>query len=116
MQDQENISDSLKYVKSEVDNSHFEHMLIPAPFVVINGTSLNNITSAYVLLGNYTYQVASATKAVDLCFKCVKVFRQKFSHICGHVWEFLESKVYKFEVLNLSGATTNVIDKLKRFQ
>lgn len=114
LQEEENISDSIHSVKAQINFLHTEHKLIPEPFVVINGPTLNKITSAYVVLGDYTYQVASALKAVDLCFQCVKVFRRKFSHICSHVWEYLESKVYKFEVPNLSGAVTNVIDKLNQ--
>ena len=89
--------------------------MIVQPYVVINGTSIDNIVSAYVIVEDHTYQLATASAAVDVCFQIVKVFKKNISSVSNHVWQFLEKQVYDFQVPNLSRSISMLIDKLNRF-
>lgn len=113
-QETTNISEAFKTIKQKLETLHSEHKLILQPYVVINGPTLNSIHSSYVILGDLTYQVPTATLAVDICFQCMKVFHMKFSHVSSHVWQFLERQVYGFEVKNLYTCVATLIDKLQK--
>ena len=68
--------------------------MVLEPYVAIIGSSLSNIIASYVVIQNQTYQVNSPTQAVDICFQFVRVFHSKFSHMCNHVWQFIEKEAY----------------------
>lgn len=93
---------------------HVDHKLIVRPYVFISGSTLENITSAYVILGNHTYQVMSRIFAVDLCFQCCKVFNEKFSDVSSHLWQLLEKIVYDFDVPGLSKCVSDLLNTFKR--
>lgn len=114
MQEKENISNILKEVNQKIVLLHTEHKLVTQPYVVIHGANINSITAAYVIIGNHTYQVASPSKAIDLCFQSVKVFQKDFSHICNHVWQFLEREIFQFHVPNILGTVAEVINQLQQ--
>lgn len=114
MQDSQNIGNSLKEVSAELELLYSDHKLSVAPYVVIFGPNLSNISSAYTVIGQHTYEVATPLDAVNLCFQSVKVFRKEFSNICNHVWQFLERHLYNFDVPNPYGAVSQVIDKLSQ--
>ena len=92
---------------------HADHKLILRPYVVICGSSLGSITSAYVIVADNTYQVHSSLHVVDICFQFMKVLQEPYSHVCCHVWQFLERFVYQFPITNLYKGVTELIQALK---
>lgn len=103
-------------MNAKVELLHIEHKVIPQPYIVINGVDISNTTSWYVISGNHTYQVATPSQAVDLCFQFVKVFQKQFSHVCSHVWQLIEREIYKFEIPSLYGAVAHVVNQLNQNQ
>ncbi|XP_043470179.1 uncharacterized protein LOC122503626 [Leptopilina heterotoma] len=109
-----NFKDELQAVENNLLEMHNDHKIKLQPYVIINGPSLNDVKSAFVVLDNYKYQVSSPVVAVDICFQCMKVFGEKYSSVCNHVWQFIEREVYKFEVKDLYTAVASVIENMRK--
>lgn len=114
-QETENFAESVRDTKNNINKLHVDHLLIVKPYVIINGPSLDNIISAYVVIDDHMYQIPSPLLAVDICFQCVKLFGDSFSQISSHVWQYLERSVYGFDVPNPCGAVSTLEQKLFQY-
>jgi hypothetical protein len=64
------------------------------PMVVVVG-ELGSISSAYVVLDDARWQVQTALKAVDICFKAFHVLHVQYP-VESNVWMLLQRLVYGF--------------------
>lgn len=110
----ENFSTCIQEVHEEIVKIYTDHKLTIQPYVIINGPLLSGIKSAYVIIGQFKYQVSTASLAVDLCFQCMKIFHTIFPIPCNHVWQFIEKHVYEFTVKELYSGVTTLIEKLQK--
>lgn len=115
MQKTENLRDSLPAAENKIHQMYKEHKIKLRPYVIINGPSLNDVKSAFVILEKHKYQVPILVAAIDLCFQCMKIFGEQYSTVCNHVWQSAERKVYKFEVKDLYLSVPTVIENLRKF-
>lgn len=67
------------------------------PYVIIVGSSLNNITSSYVILNDNVYNCMSVLDALDFCFKAHHIFDAKYSFECHHIWYLIQWLVYEIK-------------------
>ena len=80
---------------------HARQQLTIDSYIVIYGPTLENVSAAYVVKGDVTYQASNVNLAVDICFQSMKVFDKKFSHVFAHVWQLTEHVVYGFQLQNM---------------
>ena len=106
LQDTENFKKVYERKVSELKQIHLDYVFDYQPFVVINGSSLKNISDVQVVVGKQIYQVPSLLHGVDACFQIMKVLNEPFSAVCNHVWQFLESQVYGIPCEGVSALTT----------
>lgn len=114
LQGTENFNDLLKNATNEILHMHNSHKIELKPFVVINGPTLSNISSAYVIFDKYKYKVSTTTSAVNLCFQCMKVLHEKYSSVSNHLWQFLESEVYEMNVENVYSSVISLKENLRK--
>lgn len=100
----------MQTAESELQEMHNLHKIKVQPYVIINGPSLTDIRSSLVVIENHEYQVTFPVAEIDLCFQSMKMFGEKFSPVCNHVWQFIEREIYNFEVKDLYKANANVIE------
>ncbi|XP_024871903.1 uncharacterized protein LOC112454637 [Temnothorax curvispinosus] len=113
IKDIDDFNRTLQDANQDVLNLYAEHKLPIAPYVVVIGSSLADIKSAYVVLNEFTYQVATAALAVDLYIQSMKIFHQPFPLASNHVWQFLETTIYDFKVKPYSGVTS-LIERIQK--
>ncbi|XP_033220791.1 uncharacterized protein LOC117175232 isoform X2 [Belonocnema kinseyi] len=115
LKESNNRIESFKKIQDELLKIHVDHNLTVQPYIVINGPTLDSITSSYVVIGDIVYQAPTILAAVDICFQSIKVLHDKFSHVSHHIWQFLEREIYGFDVPNIYACVASLIDKLRKF-
>ncbi|XP_043469803.1 uncharacterized protein LOC122503363 [Leptopilina heterotoma] len=88
----DNFQNSLNEVNEDIFQMYNSQSQPIQSYVVVNGPSLSEINSAFVILGDIKYQVATPVKAIDLHFQCLKVFHKKYPLVCNHIYAFLEKQ------------------------
>ena len=69
---------SLETIRQELKDIHARQQLPIDSYIVIYGPTLENISAAYVVLGDVTYQASNVNSAVDIRFQSMKVFDKNF--------------------------------------
>lgn len=65
------------------------------PIIYGVGESLDEINCFFVALGNVLFEFDSFVKALDICFKCYKVFKIDFPKESIKFWRFLDAVFYR---------------------
>jgi len=66
------------------------------PYIIVVGPTLTEINGFYVCIDKVLYQVSTALKAVDLCFKIFHVFNVNYPSESEHIWYIVQLCLYKF--------------------
>lgn len=66
------------------------------PYLLLLGPSLNNITSALVIINELEYKCLSVIDALDFCFKAYQIIDAQYPVACSHLWYLLQWKIYKY--------------------
>ncbi|XP_024877873.1 uncharacterized protein LOC112458459 isoform X2 [Temnothorax curvispinosus] len=66
------------------------------PYIIVVGLTLADVNGFYVCIDKVLYEVTTALKAVDLCFKIFHVFDVNYSPESEHIWYILQLCLYKF--------------------
>lgn len=74
-----------------------EYGLLLQPIPVIVGTDLENISAAYVAIDNSIYEVPTALKAVDVCFKAIHALGARYNLEADAVWHLIQKRIYEIE-------------------
>ena len=91
-----------------------DHKLVIRPYVVICGQSLSEIKTAFVIAEPLRYQVSSVSEAISVCFQLMKIFQEPYSKICNHLWEFIEKRIYGFDLKDPHAGVIGLIELLNR--
>ncbi|XP_048513603.1 uncharacterized protein LOC125501492 [Athalia rosae] len=67
------------------------------PYIIVVGPTLQNIKSFYVSIDKILYQLPSALKAIDICFKAFHTFNALYPPEAEHIWYLIQSGLYKFK-------------------
>ncbi|CAG9765739.1 unnamed protein product [Ceutorhynchus assimilis] len=62
------------------------------PYVLIEGLTLWEISNCYIVIDDLKYQVPTAMKAIDLCFKVFHVFHAKYPPQSDHIWTLIQKE------------------------
>ncbi|XP_039302876.1 uncharacterized protein LOC120357141 [Solenopsis invicta] len=65
------------------------------PYIIVVGPNLIEINGFYVCIDKVLYQVSTALKAVDLCFKTFHVFDVNYPPESEHIWYIVQLCLYK---------------------
>ena len=55
------------------------------------------ICQKVMFINNFFYTFKTAIEAVDTCFKIFHVFNISYSHVCPHLWCYIQDHIYKIE-------------------
>lgn len=106
------MAEKFKTVREQLLKLHTDHNLPLRPYVVINGPSLSEIKSAYVILDDVVYQVTTTLSAMEILFESMKVFGKTYPRLCNHVWQYLEKAVYGFEVIDTFAVVSQLTEQV----
>lgn len=108
----------MNQIIAEFNKLYVKYKQPPLPFVIIVG-SLKNVKLSYIVLARTKYTITgpeSVIKAVNICYKSVKVLRKRFPAAARGVWQFIEYYFYQTNVGSAYKSVTNLgskIDDLK---
>lgn len=66
------------------------------PYLILVGPSLNNITSALVVVNGTEYKCQSVTEAVNFCFKLYQILDANYPQESRHLWYLIQWLVFKY--------------------
>jgi hypothetical protein len=64
------------------------------PYVVLVG-KLGDLEAAYVVVNNFLYNVDTATRAVDICFKGIFALHATYPPESKVLWTWMQKCIYK---------------------
>lgn len=66
------------------------------PYVLVCGSSVNNIDACYVILDMETqFLVQSPVRALDLCFKIIHAAHLEYSPESYRLWRLIQKELYE---------------------
>lgn len=65
------------------------------PYIILVGSTLNNVSTSYVVINENIYKSSSVLEAVDFCLKAYHVLDAKFPFESHHIWYLIQWSVYK---------------------
>ncbi|KAL0116442.1 hypothetical protein PUN28_009827 [Cardiocondyla obscurior] len=66
------------------------------PCIIVVGPTLLEISSFFVSIDKILYNVVSAFKAIDTCFKVFHVLNIEYPAASDHIWLLIQRELYKF--------------------
>lgn len=81
--------------KKQIDFSYSKGLSLQ-PYILLVGPSLNNITSALVIINNYNYKCRSVIEAFDFCFKAYQIIDAEYPIASHHLWYLFQWKLYNY--------------------
>lgn len=84
-----------------------------APFIIIIGPSLENISVAYVCVNeSIRFEFRTCSEAVEFGVQLVRCLDKQFSNISNHVWETIEIVLFSFKYEHPTSAVSTVAKKI----
>lgn len=65
------------------------------PYIIIVGPSLNNVTSAFVVINDNLYKSETVLLVLDFCFKSHHVVDANYPSETHHIWNLIQLLIYK---------------------
>lgn len=66
------------------------------PYIIVVGPTLAELSSFFVSVDKVLYNVTSAFKAIDTCFKIFHVWNVEYPAASDHIWLLIQRELYKF--------------------
>lgn len=66
------------------------------PYIIVVGPTLAEISSFFVSVDKILYNVTSAFKAIDTCFKMFHVLNIEYPSASNHIWLLIQRELYSF--------------------
>lgn len=79
------------------------------PYLLVEGPSLQNIKSYYIVAENTRYQFSSCMKAIDTLFKLYHVVNLEYPIQSQHILLLIQRNVYLIRT-ELDNVTPNIVD------
>lgn len=93
---------------------HNNHGVVIGSFVIVVGSTLEDISKAYDIIDeNVRYETSFCASAVELCIKCIKFVNINYGRISSHVLETLEICFGEFAYTRTCKATAAVVKIIK---
>lgn len=64
------------------------------PYILIEGPSLTDVKTSYIVVDDIRYQFNSVLKALDICFKCFHVFHCQYPPQGEHLWLLVQKALF----------------------
>jgi len=74
----------------------YQMNLTVQPYIIVVGPTLAEISSFFVSVDKVLYNVTSAFKAIDTCFKIFHVLNVEYPVASDHIWLLIQRELYKF--------------------
>lgn len=87
------------------------------PFIIIVGPTITEFEKIYIRIDDYSYEVPSLLKAIDICFKSFIVFDIQYPVEAEHVWYLIQWGIYGIKLNNDKNIPYifNILNKLKAY-
>lgn len=83
-------------IKQERVDFTFAKGITLQPYLILVGPSLNNITSALVVVNGTEYKCQSVIDAVNFCFKLYQILDANYPQESRHLWYLIQWRVFKY--------------------
>jgi hypothetical protein len=87
----------IEKAKQEKIDTNYTRGTTVQPYILLVGSTLNNISASYVVINENTYKAISVVDAIDFCFKVIHVLDARYPFECQHVWYLIQWLVYKIQ-------------------
>jgi len=64
------------------------------PYILIVGSSLNNVHSFYVIINNKSYQISTLLDALKFCFQTYFVLDINYTPESQHLWYLIQWELF----------------------
>ncbi|XP_036139039.1 uncharacterized protein LOC118644497 isoform X2 [Monomorium pharaonis] len=83
-------------IREQRIDAMYQKGLTVQPYIIVVGPTLAEITSFFVSVDKVLYNMTSAFKAIDTCFKIFHVLNIEYPTASNHIWLLIQRELYKF--------------------